>query len=258
MSTVQYTSNLQKGGALLDVAAVLACSWDDTRSADDNLAAITDANVFASASEVRRKDIIGRIIRPRFIEPGPHVVGALRLLLDTDRYAFRDACYFETTRAEPLLAAFVEQQLFAWYEAGRSSITVEDAVGWLIAQEALGLTPPWSDAVRTKVARALLAALRDFGVLTGVRSGTLKEIGQPYPSIGGFAYVCWRLQELGVTAPSIETDPAWRRWLLTPNDVAALMSDLAQHGVIGLNRAGSIVRIEWRAGSLIEAVDVAA
>ncbi len=258
MSAAQYTANLQKGGALLDVAAVLVSSWNDTRSADDNLAAIADANVFASTSEVRRRDIIGRIIRPRFIEPGPHVIGALRFLLDTDRHAFRDACYFETTRAEPLLAAFVEQQLFVWYEAGRSSITVEDAAGWLTAQEAVGLTPPWSDAVRTKVARALLAALRDFGVLSGVRSGTRKEIGQPYPSIGGFAYVCWRLQELGITAASLETDPAWRRWLLTPNDVAALMADLAQHGVIGLNRAGSIVRVEWHASSLTEAVHAAA
>jgi len=258
MTTVQYTANLQKGGALLDVAAVLVSSWDKTRSADDNLAAITDANVFASTSEVRRKDIIGRIIKPRFVEPGPQVIGALRVLLDTDRHAFRDACYFETTRAEQLLAAFVEQQLFDWYEAGRSSITVEDAAGWLTAQEAVGLTPPWSDAVRTKVARGLLAALRDFGVLSGVRSGTRKEIGQPYPSIGGFAYVCWRLQELGVTAASLETDPAWRRWLLTPNDVAALMADLAQHGVIGLNRAGSIVRVEWRASSLTEAVHAAA
>ena len=258
MTTVQYTANLRKGGALLDVAAVLVSSWDDTRSADDNLAAITDANVFASTSEVRRKDIIGRIVRPRFIEPGPHVIGALRFLLDTDRHAFRDACYFETARAEPLLAAFVEQQLFAWYEAGRSSITVEDAAGWLADQEALGRTPPWSDAVRTKVARALLAALRDFGVLSGVRSGTRKEIGQPYPSIGGFAYVCWRLQELGVSAASLETAPAWRRWLLTQNDVVALMADLAQHGVIGLNRAGSIVRIEWRASSLTEAVHAAA
>ncbi len=78
------------------------------------------------------------------------------------------------------------------------------------------------------------------------------------PSIGGFAYVCWRLQELGVTAASMEVAPAWKRWLLTPSDVAALMADLAQHGVIGLNRAGSVVRIEWRAASLTEAVHAAA
>ena len=157
-----------------------------------------------------------------------------------------------------MLAAFVEHQLFVWYETGRSSVTVEDDVGWLAAQEAQGQTPPWSDAVRTKVARALLAALRDFGVLTGVKSGTRKEIGHPYPSIGGFAYVSWRLQELGATAAALESAPAWRRWLLTPNDVAALMADLAQHGVIGLNRAGSIVRIEWRSASLSEAVHAAA
>jgi len=36
------------------------------------------------------------------------------------------------------------------------------------------------------------------------------------------------------------------------------MTDLAQYGVILLNRAGSITRIEWRANTLAEAVHAAA
>jgi hypothetical protein len=258
MTPPRYRSNLQKGGALLDAAAILVAAWDEERPVEANVAAIVDANLFGNSSAVRRKDLVDRILKPRYIDPGPHVIGALRVLLDGDRRAFRDACYFETTRAEPLLAAFVEQLVFEWYVAGRSTLTAEDATRWLAEQEAQGLITAWSDAVRSRVARALLAALRDFGVLSGVRSGTRKEIGQPYPSVGGFTYVCWRLQEMGVTAATLEVAPAWRRWLLTPDDVASLMADLAQHGVIGLNRAGSMVRIEWRASSLTEAVHAAA
>ena len=157
-----------------------------------------------------------------------------------------------------LLADFAEGPLFDWYTAGRSTITVDDVEPWLRALSRTGSAPDWSAAVRTRVGRALLATLRDFGVLEGVASGTRKVIGHPYPSVPGFAYTCWRLHELGVTAASLEASSVWRRWLLGPADVGALMTDLARHEVILLNRAGSVTRIEWRATTLAEAVHAAA
>ncbi len=250
-----YTSNLQKGGALLGVSALLVSSWDDLRSSEENLAALVE---IGAASAVRRTDLSHRILRPRFIEPGPQVVSALKVLLDSDLRAFRDACYFEACRAEPLLADFAEGPLFEWYQAGRSTVTVEDAVAWVGQIACRGLAPDWSDAVQTRVGRALLATLRDFGILEGTTGGTRKQIGHPYPSIAGFAYTCWRLHELGVTAASIERSTVWRRWLLATADVAALLTDLAHHGVIMLNRAGSVTRIEWQAATLAEAVHGAA
>jgi hypothetical protein len=234
-----YTSNLQKGGALLDVAALLVSSWEDAHSIEENLGAVD----LGATSAVRRADLADRILRPRFVTPGPHVLAALRVLLDADRRAFRDACYFETSRAEPLLGDFAEGPLFDWCQGGRSTVTVDDALTWIATTVERGLAPAWSDAVKTRVARALLATLRDFGVL-----------GHPYPSIAGFAYVCWRLHDLGVTAASIERASVWRRWLLGPADVGALLTDLAQQGVILLNRAGSVTRIEWQASTLAEAV----
>lgn len=254
MTTV-YTSNLQKGGALLDVSALLVSSWDDRRSCEDNLAEVVD---LGAGSAVRRADLRDRILRPRFVEPGPHVLSALKVLLDADRGAFRDACYFEASRAEPLLAAFAEGPLFDRYRAGRSTITVDDASAWLAEIVSRGLAPVWSDAVQTRVARALLATLRDFGILEGPTGAPKKEIGHPYPSIAGFAYTCWRLHDLGTTAASIEGSPVWRRWLLDTADVATLLADLALHRVIVLNRAGSVVRIEWQAATLAEAVHGAA
>lgn len=258
MKQARYTSNLQKGGGLLETSALFVSSWDNTRSVDENLAATTRGNLFGAASTVRRNDLAKRILRPRFVDPGPHVIAALKVLLDADQRAFRDASFYESSRAEPLLADFAEGPLFEWYAAGRSTITVDDAERWLSSLADSGAAPRWSEAVRTRLGRVLLATLRDYGVLTGVAGGTRKAIGHPYPSVAGFAYVCWRLLEQGVTAASIEGSSVWRRWLLKPTDVGALMTDLAQHGVILLNRAGSVTRIEWRATTLAEAVHAAA
>lgn len=258
MSATRYTSNIQKGGALLDATARLVTVWDAGRQVSANLTRIVDDNVLGAASAVRRRDLVERILRPRFVDPGPHVVAALKALLDTDRQAFRDACYFETARAEPLVAAFVEGPLFERNAAGRATVTVGDAEEWLRQLARTGATGDWSEAVTTRVARALLATLRDFGVLSGAPSSPRKEIAHPYPSPAGFAYACWRLLELGATAASIEASPVWRRWLLTADDARSLMGDLARHGVILLNRAGSVTRIEWQATTLVAAVSAAA
>lgn len=258
MRAARYTSNLQKGGALLDATARFVSVWDGDRSAEDNRASIATDNALGAISAVRRDDLVERILLPRFIEPGPHVVQALKVLLEADRQAFRDGCYFETCRAEPLLADFAEGPLYGRFADGRATVAVEDAEGWIRACIQGGLAPEWSDAVRTRVAQALLATLRDFGILTGTPSSPRKEIGHPYPTVAGFAYACWRLLELGVTAARLEDSPVWRRWLLAPVDVRALMTDLARHGVILLNRAGSVTRIEWRATTLVEAVHAAA
>lgn len=253
-----YTSNIQKGGALLDVAARFVAAWDEHRSPEENWTAAAEVNVVGAASAVRRSDLSRRILHRRFIEPGPHVMTALKVLVDSDNRAFRDACYFETTRAEPLLAAFAEGPLFGWFQSGRSTISLDDATTWLTKIGQAGQAPPWSEAVRTRVGRALLAALRDFGILDGIKGGMRKVIARPYPSVAGFTYVCWRLHELGVTAATIVSSPSWRRWLLEPADVTGLLADLAQQGVILLNRAGSVTRIEWQANTLAEAVHAAA
>lgn len=258
MSSAIYTANLQKGGAVLEGAATLVTNWLPRAAPDVNIQAAVESNQFGVASEVRRRDLVSRVLGPRLVEPGPQVMAALRVLLDDDPQAFRDACYFETCRTETMLADFVEGPVFDWYQQGRTSLDVDDAKAWVRQTVLDGRAPDWSDAVQTRTARALLSALRDFGILSGVRSGTRKEFARPYPTVAGFAYVCWRLDEMGVTSARLESSPVWRRWLLTPADVQRLLADLAGAGVILLDWAGSLLRIEWQVHSLTEVAHAAA
>lgn len=257
-ATSLYRSNLQKGGAMLEDTSHFVRNWIPEMPVRENLERAVDASGAGGRSSLRRADLVSRILKPRFVDPGVEVLCGLRVLLDDDAHAFRDACYFETTRTEAILADFVEGPLFDWYQEGRSEITADDAKKWLERQKVDGLAPPWSEAVTRRVGRTIVSTLRDFGVLEGATRSTRKQIGAPYPSIAGFAYVCWRLAELGVTAAKLQTSPVWRRWLLQPSDVGDLLADLASHGVIHLNRAGSVTRIEWRGSSLAEVVHVAA
>ena len=248
------TSNIQKGGALLDDCRRVVEAWDNDRTPDENLARIADENVLAKTSRARTHDVLVRVIRPRLVAPGRHVIPALKGLL-TDPRAFTEACYYEAARDDPLLAAFAEGPLWSWWEAGRIGVRIDDVTSWLAALTQEGRIPAWSDSVRTKVARGLLAALRDFGILRGAAR---KEIAPPAMSPRGFAYVAWREHEQGASSRALATSPVWSRWLLESDRVTDLFGQVARLGVLRFSSAGSAVRLDWLVGSLAEVTGASA
>jgi hypothetical protein len=242
------TSNIQKGGALIDDSRRVVEAWDSNLTVDENLARIAAENLLAKASHARTDDVLARIIRPRFVAPGDHLIPALKGLV-ADPRAFAEACYYEAARDDLLLAAFAEGPLWHWWQTGRVGVALEDATGWLAELSHEGRTPAWSGTVRTKVARGLLAALRDFGILRGA---TRKEIAPPTMSPRGFAYVAWREHEQGASSRALANSPVWRRWLLEPDRVADLFGQAVRLGVLRFSSAGSAVRVDWLVESLAE------
>lgn len=179
---------------------------------------------------------------------------AVRGLRDDPR-AFREACYYETARDETLLAAFAEGPVFDWYSAGRIGVSIDDAKQWLEALTKDGSLPVWTDTVRTKVARGLLAAMRDFGILKGA---VHKEFNTPGMTPKGFAYVAFREHQQQVSARALLESPIWRRWLLDDIWISDLLTQVDRLGLLHYSRAGSAVRIDWKASDLQEVVNVPA
>lgn len=248
------TSNIQKGGALLDDCRRVVEAWDDDRGPQENLARIADENLLAKTSRARTQDVLLRIIRPRLVTPGAHVIPALKGLAPEPR-AFTEACYYEAARDDPLLSVFAEGPLWSWWQAGRIGVSVDDVTSWLFVLAEEGRIPAWSESVTTKTARGLLAALRDFGVLRGA---TRKEIAPPTMSPRGFAYVAWREHEQGASSRALATSPVWRQWLLESDRVTDLFGQAARLGVLRFSSAGSAVRVDWLVGSLAEVTGAAA
>jgi len=248
IETAPLTSNIQKGGALLDDCRRAVEVWDTDLAPMENIARIAEENLFAKASRSRTEDVLLRIIGPRLVAPGPHVIPALKGFLAEPR-SFIEACYYEASRDDRLLATFAEEQLWAWWGAGYVGVASGDVNAWLVGLADQGRAPRWSDSVRSKVARGLLAALRDFGVLRGeVR----KDIAVPMMTPRGFAYVAWRQHEQGASSRALTTSRVWRRWLLDEEHVVDLFAQAARLGVLRFSSAGSAVRVDWLASSLGE------
>lgn len=242
------TSNILKGGALLDDARRLVDVWDLSKGSAWNLHRIADENLLAKPSRSRADAVLQRILRPRLIDPGPQVITALKELRSSPR-GFAEAYYFESTRADTLLAACAEGPLFGWWQAGRVTVDVNEVAAWLGELAEKGETPSWADSTRIRVARHLLAALRDFGILTGAAR---KEFSRSSLSIAGFSYVAFRLHESGASSRTLLASPVWRRWLLDPDRVTALFHEAARNGLLRFSTAGSAVRVDWLEESLSE------
>jgi hypothetical protein len=248
------TSNILKGGALLDDARRVVDIWDLDHEATWNLDRISEQNLLAKRSRARADDVLLRVLRPRLVEPGPQLIRALKQLLPTPR-GFGDAYYFEATRDDALLAAFAEGPLFEWWERGRIGVDVQSVSAWLADLAAQGKTVPWTEATRTKVAQGLLAALRDFGILTG---SVRKELAPASLTPAGFGYAAFRLNEAGVSSRALLASRVWRRWMLDADRVKELLREAARHGLLRYSLAGSAVRVDWLYGTLPEVVRAAA
>ena len=251
------TSRLLKGGAVLEDTRRVVELWEAELSAEANIERLAAENLLGKSSLSRLDDLLNRVIRPRYVESSTHVIPALRGLL-ADHRAFQEACYYETSRADDLLAAFAEGPLWGWWCDGRLAIGIDDALGWLRRLADDGKVPAWSDSVENRTAQGLLSTLRDFGILRGVHQGHRKEFASPSLTPLGFAYVAWREHEQGASSRALATSTIWRRWLLDDAQVDDLFVQAARLGVLRVSRAGSAVRVDWLVGSLAEVTGAAA
>lgn len=250
------TSNITKGGALIEDTAQFILSWDTSLSRAENLKRVTEENILGLPTLSRATNVARYALGPRFIDTDHEVPNGLRVLLD-DRRSFIDACYFEAARADELLGRFAEEAIKTWYKDGRSKVNTESAESWINSLAVAGNIPMWSDSLRRRAAQGLIATMRDFRRLDGVPGSRHKEIARPGISSGGFAYAAYRLHQLGMPSRRILKSAVWHRWLLDHSRVEALLHQLVTCRIVHYSVAGSTLRIDWQVNSLEEAVRAA-
>lgn len=253
----RLSSNIVKAGALIDDTRRFVEVWESGLSLDANLERITASNLLGLPSQKRTYDTLTYALRPRYVDPGPAVIPGLAALSGNGP-AFRDACYFETTRVDQLLARFAEGPLFEWHEQGRLAISAEDVVDWIGKQAANGQLPNWSESVTRRVGQGVLSALRDFGMLSGAPRSQRKDIDPRPISTAGFAYVAFRLHQDGLSSRALLTSKVWRRWMLHESEVVAMLHRAHGTGALAFESAGTAIRIDWSSDSLVEVVRAAA
>jgi hypothetical protein len=247
-----YNTRIQKGGALIDEVRRLVRVWDET-AVDEQTQAAIRVNVLNKTTRARAGDILRRTYIPRFMEgPIPNAWKLVRPLEDAGApiHVLRPIYYWITAQAEPLLNDFCREFIQPRQAIVRAGIETKEVVGWLQEKGC-----PWSKTVAAKVARGLLAALRDFGLLEGRAQKRLAGFVVPVPA---FAYLAYCLRINGVVSHSMLAHPDWQLFLMSAHDVEHLFLLAHQDGLLEYHAAGSAVSIDFPTDSLEEYARVVA
>jgi hypothetical protein len=250
---VQYNSRLQKGGALLPEMRALVRLWHNDASPVELKRQFTQDNVLGKGTRSRMLDVVKRTFLPRYVYGNPpEAWRALRVLEEagTPLSVMRSLYYFYGARAEALMGDFVRQVVHERYQAGLREITVGQATAFIRQAEGKGhIAPPWSDSVTVRVARGLLAALRDYGILEGK---VKKRIAAIYLPPVSFAYIAFILHQEQPAGERLLAHPDWRLFLLSTQAVERAFMEAQQRGLLTYQAAGSIIRIEFPAQEIVE------
>ena len=241
-----YTTRLQKGGALVADMRALLLAWSDAPGCADALIA---RNALGHDSRARARDVLQRVFIPRFVRSTPPDLWRPMAVFEragVDRDVTLALHFHLAAEAEPLLGEFA-----AYLHADRGPeavVSTDDVIRFL--QRAPRERFPegrWSVIPAVKVARGVLAALRDFGHLRGEHKKFLAVPRLPPLAV---AFIAAHRVACGAVGARILRDPAWARFGLDERRVELALFDCHARGMLEYHAAGSVVRLEFAAGSL--------
>jgi len=236
-----YHTRIQKGGALLDDMRLLVRSWDEAVTNGETQSV---SRLLGKKTLARSKDTLIRGFKPRFIHGDPpNAWKFVRFLEDrnADPEVLRPLYYWITARSDRLLYDFVTRELIHVARCGDGTVRIEETTSWICGQ--LKRTQQqWSPTVTLKVARGLLAALRDFKILDG---SIRKRVAPVHLPIESFCYIAFCLGQLGSSGEALVNHADWRLFLVTPSLVERLLLDAHQRGYLSFHSAGRIYRVDF-------------
>ena len=248
MNGAYTVTRIIKASALLPDTRMLFQLWNEHQSTEDNLREAERQNIFGKASRSRARDVLN-VFRQRYFRENGTAVALQRLVCSplpaevTDR-----VLYYYVALAEPILYDFVIDYLYDLYQRGRHVIAKEDTLDFIERAIADGRTAgPWrSTETRDRVARGLLATLRDFHILSGRKGSPKSKTFAPvHLPVEAFAFIALDIHGDVVSGERFLRHPHWRLFLLDVNAVERLFVEAHQLGYLRYQAAGSIIRVEF-------------
>jgi len=224
----------------------LVRSWGETPILSQREAGV-QSNVLNKRTRARTADVIKRAFLPRFVH-GP-IPNAWKLVKPLEEAGaslqlLRPVYFWVTARSEPLIYDFCVEFLRPRRALVQTGIGTPETVAWLRSRGC-----SWSPTVTTKVARGLLAALRDFGLLEG---RAMKRLAAAQLPVGAFSYLARCLAHLGLAGGQLVAARDWAIFLLEISDVEHLYLEAHQRRLLEYYAAGSVVSIEFPVRTLRE------
>lgn len=248
---LMYTTRIQKAAGALAETKLLLADWDAALSDQLNLERLHQDNVLGKATRARGHDVVFRTFKQRYLGDR-YVLDALVYMAQghVPAETFDRILYFLSARSDRLLHDLVVDVIAPKVYSYHPEITVDEVIDWLSRQIAAGRTESaWSEATTRRVARSLLAAARDFGLLEGRAKKRIRTLYLPTPA---FAFIAFLLHRGTPAGNALLHHPDWRLFFLPLEGVERFFLESHQERLLDFYAAGPIVRIDFPATSAEE------
>ena len=243
----KFTSRIIKASALITDTKILLANWQASLSPSENVASLSTNNPFGKASQSRLEDILP-ILRRRYLSDAAVASSLATFSRCSSSGTLKQLLYFYSARADPLLHAFVTEELQDRYRRGRHDVPTDEVIRLLREWVDIGRTTTrWSEETIARVAQGILTTLRDFDILVGAVN---KRLNPPPLSLQAFAFLALDLSRTGASGAQLLTHPEWRVFFLEANMTERLFIAADQAGLLQFAAAGTVIRVDFPTQSL--------
>lgn len=245
-----YTSRIIKASALLADTKVLLSEWDLGQTVEENLARARQQNIFGKASRSRIEDILV-IFRQRYFDDSD-VGGCLATLVQrgAPNTWIDPLLYFFSAQNDRTLRDLVIEVVYPRQQVGFTDLPIDVVTRALRTWVAEGkTTTAWIDETTSRVAQGVMATLRDFAVLQGK---AVKRITPFYLPTPAFVLTALWLQGRERSGDRLVHSDEWKLFFLPVTGVERFFIEAHQEHLLTYQAAGSVVRIDFPAVTLME------
>jgi hypothetical protein len=209
----------------------------------DVRAGILDGRLFQKTSIATRQSI-WMALRHRYFSIDPFVSRSLAAasLSGRDSVEFRSLAYLYWAVRDRVVFEFVTGPIWQHWQAGLVSVRREDFLTFIdgLSEEHPGVRH-WRESTRIRLCQNVLTALRDFGLLKGIKRKTIQQPGVALETLFHLLTLLWAE---GARGAAIVAAPDWRLFLLSEGQVAEYLAQIARNGWIRFERSGRVVILE--------------
>jgi|SRR5712692_2271930 len=247
-SSPASSRNTSKGALVKETYAVFSAVHAGMPLSDVRQA-ILNAEVFQKTSyETRRK--IWNALHHRYLLVCSEWIGqALAAATREGRQSpeYLSLVYFYFALRDRLTFDFVTGPLWEKWTQKVTVLEQRDFLAFLEQQaERFPQIKKWRESTRHRLASANLTALRDFGVLKGVKK---KRIQRPLIAAETVFHLLSLLSAEGLEGRALIEARDWRLFLWSEADIAYALTELGQKGWIRFEKAGRTVLLQILRGS---------
>lgn len=253
----RYTIAICKGSALLEETKALLRAWQPGESSCEFRDRVLRGDILGRMTAYRAGDIVGRVFAWRFLRPNNRPAILLKRLVENSGSGqlFSDLCLLYAARNDNLIRDTVTHLYWPGLSEGRLSFSPSYVVEFLRQAEQDGrIQEPWSEQVKLKVARGVLKAMADFGLMREVARGKREPV-HFRPTDRTIVYLAYDLHFAGSTDSGVVSHGDWALFGLSPADTASALDRLSSEGWWLAQVAGSVIRVTWKFRNMEEVVD---